>query len=347
LKHATNHIQHRCKTYKNELKLKIELHKTFFFFVIIILFQSCLVLVQTSRVSNELNSSKIYTSDIENFYKAFDLALKDTNNAKRIFKKEYFSKGTKGLKDFYKTKIEDVDKFAKFVVRHKEFYSSIREDISNIDDLKKQIYSNFESFKTIYPDAVFPDVYFVIGKLNSNGTVSKRGLLIGTELLCRTENTNTENWNKDILRISMLRKHIPITVSHELVHFNQSKMEDESTTLLAKSMREGSAEFIAELISGETDGDYSEFKGKEIKIWNDFKNDKNKSIWNTWSSWQNANDKSPRNAGYWTGYLICKAYHEQVKDKNKTVLDILSIQNYDDFYNRSKVDEYVNRNYGK
>jgi hypothetical protein len=36
-------------------------------------------------------------------------------------------------------------------------------------------------------------------------------------------------------------------------------MEDENTTLLAKSIREGSAEFIAELISGETDGEYSEF----------------------------------------------------------------------------------------
>jgi hypothetical protein len=300
-------------------------------------------LVQTSRVSNELNSSKIYTSDIENFYKAFDLALKDTNNAKRIFKKEYFSKGTKGLKDFYKTKIEDVDKFAKFVVRHKEFYSSIREDISNIDDLKERIYSNFDSFKSIYPNAVFPDVYFVIGKFQSNGTISKRGLLIGTEILCRTENTNTENWNKDILRISMLRKHIPITVSHELIHFNQSKMEG-GNTLLSKSMREGSAEFIAELISGETDGDYSEFIGKETEIWNDFKTDKNKSIW---YSWQKSNEQRPKNAGYWTGYLICKAYHEQVKDKNKTVLDILSIQNYDDFYNRSKVDEYVNRNYGK
>ena len=333
--------------YKTELKLKIELHRIAYYLLIICVFQSCTALSQSSKVSKEPLSSKIYTSDIDNFYKAFDLALNDTDIAKRIFKKEYFSKGTKGLKDFYKTKIEDVDKFAKFVIRHKEFYSSIRSDISNIDGLKQEIYSNFESFKKIYPDAVFPDVYFVIGRFNSNGTISKRGLLIGTELLCRTENTNTENWNKDILRISMLRKHIPITVSHELVHFNQSKMEDENTTLLAKSMREGSAEFIAELISGETDGEYSEFNGKEIKIWNDFKKDKNKSIWNSWSSWQNANNKSPKNAGYWTGYLICKAYYEQVKDKNKAVLDILSIQNYNDFYEKSKIEEYINEKYGK
>jgi len=195
--------------------LKINLHKTFYYILLICVFQSCAVFSQSLRVSKEPHSAKIYTSDITNFYKAFDLAINDFVNAKRIFKKEYFYKGTKGLKDFYKTKIKDIDKFAKFVIRHKGFYKSIRKDISNIDDLKRQIYSNFESFKSIYPNAVFPDVYFVVGKFSSNGTISKRGLLIGTEILCRTENTNTKNWNKDILRISMLRKHIPITVSHD------------------------------------------------------------------------------------------------------------------------------------
>lgn len=323
--------------------MKTKRKKIAYYLFIICVFLSCITLSQTSK---DPYSSKIYTSDIDNFYKAFDLVLKDTSNAKNIFKKEYFSKGTKGLKDFYKTKIKDVDKFSKFVIKHKEFYSSIRNDISNIDELKKQIYSNFKSFKSIYPDAVFPDVYFVVGKLNSNGTVSKRGLLIGTEILCRTENTNTKHWNKDILRISMLRKHIPITVSHELVHFNQSKMQ-EGNTLLSKSIREGSAEFIAELISGETDGDYSRFNGNEIRIWNDFKKDKNKSIWNSWSSWQNANDKSPKNGGYWAGYSICKAYYKQVKDKNKAVLEILSIKDYNAFYEKSKTEEYIIEKYGK
>ena len=308
---------------------------------------SPIVVSQPSKVTNQPGSSKIFTTDIDNFYKAFDLALRDTANAKKIFKKEYFSKGTKGLKDFYKTKIEDYDKFSNFVIKHQDFYASIRSDISNIDDLKRQIYSNFESFKNIYPNAVFPDIYFVVGRFSSNGTISKNGLLIGTELLCRTETTNTEHWNKNILRISMLRAHIPVTVSHELVHFNQTKMDDKSTTLLAKSMIEGSAEFIAELICGETDGDYAAFNNKEIEIWNDFRNDKSKSIWNTWSSWQNANDKSPRNAGYWTGYMICKAYYDQVKSKAKAVKDILNIQNYDEFYEKSKVDDYMNELYGK
>lgn len=326
--------------------MKIKLHKIFYLLLIICVFESCKVLSQNSRVSKEPRSSEIYTSDIDNFYIAYDLAVNDTINAKRIFKKEYFSKGTKGLKDFYKIKIKEVDKFAKFVIRHKEFYKSIRNDISDIDDLKEKIYLNFDSFKSIYREAVFPNVYFVIGKFSSNGTISKRGLLIGTEILSRTEKTNTENWNKDILRISMLRKHIPITVSHELVHFNQSNLAGENS-LLAKSIREGSAELIAELISGQTDADYTEFQGMELEIWNDFKNDKSKSIWSTWSDWQQSSDKRPKNAGYWTGYLICKSYYREAKDKEKAISNILSIKDYNAFYKQSNIESYIKEKFGK
>ncbi len=121
-------------------------------------------------------------------------------------------------------------------------------------------------------------------------------------------------------------------------------MKDENT-LLSKSISEGSAEFIAELISGETDGDYSEFKGKEIEIWNDFRNDKNKSAWDSWSSWHQANKKRPKNAGYWTGYLICKAYYKQAKNKEKAINDILSIQDHTFFYEKSNVEKYIKEKY--
>lgn len=326
----------------NQLKIS----KTVYFIFLICRLQSRAIISQTLKVSSEPQASEIYTSDIDNFYTAFDLAMKDTLKAKKIFKKKYFSKGTKGLKDFYKNKIKNYDEFAKFVITHQDFYQSIRADISDLEGIKNEIYVNFESFKRLYPKAVFPDVYFVVGKFSSNGTISKSGLLIGTEIISRTNFTKTENWNKDILRISMLKEHIPVTVSHELVHFNQSQMTNGST-LLAKSLREGSAEFISELISGKTDGDYSEFKGKEVDIWNDFQSDKDKSIWVSWNDWQQAQENRPQNAGYWAGYIICKAYYNQVKDESKAVEDILNIQNYGDFYEKSNVEKYILQHYGK
>ncbi|NME70225.1 gliding motility protein GldB-related protein [Flammeovirga aprica] len=301
-----------------------------------------------SKKSKDPNLSKIHVNDIQNFYLAFDEALKDTLNATKIFKEFYFDKGSKGLKDFYKTKIKSVDKFTKFVLKHQEFYLSIKSDLTNLDDLEEKIRTYFLDFKAIYPNATFPDIYFVIGKFSSNGTVSKNGIIIGTEILCRTPESNTKNWNKDILRISMLRKHIPVTVIHELIHFNQNHMK-KGNTILVSSMREGSAEFIAELICGETDGNYSSFIGKEKEIWNDFKIHKDdKSTWSSWNSWVRQSETRPRNAGYWTSYLICKSYYEQNEfDKQKVVDDILNIKNYEDFYVRSKIEEYIKVNYSK
>ena len=301
------------------------------------LFNSCDLISQKKSTSKNPRASKIYTSDIDNFYRAFDLAIIDTLHANRIFKSEYFSKGTKGLRDFYKSKIRDRDRFTKFVLKHQDFYSSIKQNMLKVNVVKEQVYTNFENFKKIYPEAVFPDIYFVIGRFSSNGTISKRGLLIGAEILSRTEQTNTKKWNKNILRLSMQTSHIPITISHELIHFNQGEMKEDNT-LLAYSIGEGSAEFIAELISGETDGNYEDFVGKEEEILNDFEQEKGKDIW---SSWHKKSEKRPRNAGYWVGYIICKAYYHQVKDKEKAVHDILNIKDYQEFYEKSKVRDYL------
>src|SRR5690606_27759178 len=89
----------------------------------------------------------------------------------------------------------------------------------------------FHSMKRILPEAVFPDVHFVIGRLNTGGTTSARGLLIGAE---------------------MYRSHegIPQIIAHELAHYQQKSILPGQRTLLAQSIMEGSADFVAELVTG-------------------------------------------------------------------------------------------------
>ena len=310
----------------------------FFLVFVLILLQSC----SSAKIYDTPGEPRIITSDIDNSYEAFDQAVVDTAHAERIFTEFYFEKGTKGLQDFYKSKIKSIQEFSDFVLKHKEFYQSIRKDITNLHDLRDQIKENFSEFERLYPDAKFPDVYFLIGSFRSNGTISKNGLLIGTEILSRTPDSDTSSWSDGILKISMNRSHIPITVNHELIHFNQNKMAG-GNTLLWKSMREGSAEFIAELISGETDADFADFHGREIEVWRDFQQDKNK---NTWRSWQQESEQRPRNAGYWAGYMICKAYFEQIGNKEKMIQDLLHVKNYEEFYRKSRVDKYIQENFG-
>ncbi|WP_066832818.1 TPR end-of-group domain-containing protein [Rufibacter ruber] len=292
--------------------------------------------------SENATSSKIITADLENFFKAFELAKKDTTKAPEVFQKHYFEKGTAGLEDFFASKIKNEQAFSKAVLQNHRFYSSIQPTVTKAGDFKKHIYTSFTQFKDLYPKAVFPDVYFVIGSFTSNGTASDNGLLIGTELMSKTPSTSLKNWSDRQKKTVMDFEHIPVTVAHELIHFNQQGMKKENT-LLKYALVEGSAEFLAELVTGKTDGDYSSFHDRELLIWDDFKKD---MYLDKYDEWLNAKEpKRPRNGMYWAGYQICKAYYTQAKDKKQAVADMLNIKDYMNFFVQSKVDEFMRTKY--
>lgn len=295
----------------------------------------------TAQVIPETPGLAISTVDVDNFYGAFETALNDTVNSVRIFDRNYFKKGSKGLKDFYKFKIKDKELFAEKILKEKQFYASIKGELMNIQTFKDTILSDFKNFKNSYPDAVSGNIYFVIGRLNSNGTISKNGLIIGAEVLSRTWE-NSSLWNDELKSWILNFEHIPVTVFHEMIHFNQKGMVRENN-LLSYALAEGSAEFLTELFKKQTDGNYLKFKNRELIIWNDFKKEMYQDVYDNWHD--DYEPVRPMNALYWAGYLICKSYYEQAVDKKQAVYDILNIKNNTDFYNRSNVDEYLNKTY--
>jgi hypothetical protein len=300
-----------------------------------------ILILSIQAYSQKKTDFKIITSDIDNFYISFNLAKNDSVNAIKIFDKYYFKKGTKGLRDFYKFKIKDKQIFSKNVLKGKDFYSSIENDMKQVKIFEDEIMKNFLKFKEIYPKAKFGNVYFVIGRLNSNGTISKNGLIIGSELLSKTEKNST-SWNQELQNWILDFNHIPVTVFHEMIHFNQNGMVKENN-LLSYALREGSAEFLTELFTGKTDGSYISFNNREIKIWEDFEKEMYLDIYD---SWHKSNEPlRPRNALYWIGYIICKSYYEQTENKTQAIYDILNIKNHTKFYNQSKITEYIKNNY--
>ena len=71
------------------------------------------------------SASKIGADNMAmSFYNAFDLARKDSSNAEKLFNDYYFKRGSKGLNDFYKTKIQSTEKFSEFVLAFEDYYQS-------------------------------------------------------------------------------------------------------------------------------------------------------------------------------------------------------------------------------
>ena len=284
---------------------------------------------------------KIIDTDVNNFWLAYDKAEADSARAKEIYQKYYFDKGTVALEFYYENKIKTVANFVKIHNRKRNYYKTCRANTLKAGQMKNQYRQSFINLKKIYPQAIYPPIYFVMGKLNSGGTVSPDGLILAMDHACMSSAVDTSElttWEKkNIKDITEL----PHTVAHELIHYEQKAMASD-TTLLRAAIVEGMADFIGELIAGKNSNERLLIfaRGKETKIWEDFKKEMYLNRAYNWiaNSDQETADK-PADLGYWVGYQICKAYYKEAKNKRQAIYDMLHIKDYKDFLVKSKLEE--------
>lgn len=270
--------------------------------------------------------TELITSDIDHFWAAFDQAQPGLDPA--VFQRLYLDKGSKGIKGFTRNRIQDADHLAAVVRSHARYYASIRESTKKIALMKDSIRKSMIRLKEIYPDAVFPPIYFVIGALNSGGTTSKNGLIIGAEMYGLTPETPMEELGDWLRTVIKPVDQIPYIVAHEVVHFQQKY---DGSNLLSACIKEGSADFIAELISGKHINqhvhDFADPREKEL--WLEFKSRMSGKDFQGWLYSSQAG--RPNDLGYWMGYKIVKAYYDKAADKKKAIDEILHIRDFNQF----------------
>lgn len=290
-------------------------------------------------------NARVVTSDIHNFWKAFDLALEDTANRESIFLKHYFEKSSPGLKDYFSYKIGTISAFVNNQRKKPKFYAAIRENTLRVDLLKDSMYAYFDKLKVLYDDAVFPDIYFMIGRWNSAGTVSDVGLLLGVDQIARTPDIPQDElnlWEKNNFNDF---SQLPTIAMHEQIHFQQSKIKGD-TTLLSYALIEGMADFICELVTGKNPSQrqhvFAATRKKEI--WERFKKEMFLDRAYNWIA--NANQETPdhpADLGYYVGYEICKAYYDQAKNKKKAIKELLEFKDAKTILKKSGYDEMMSK----
>lgn len=244
---------------------------------------------------------KLITSDIALFWNAVDHAPPDSLAA--YLQRDYLDRSSVGVRDFIGGRIMSAEDLAAYVRGHRARYDSVR--AANVDITKAEpgIRAAFRKLKAIYPPAVFPDVYFVIGRFNSGGTSSKHGLLIGAEMY------------RDPSRL-------PAIVAHELIHFQQHY---DSRTLLQGAFAEGSADFVGEMISGAQINNKAHEYGlaHEHELWQEFKPHFEDHSFYPWM-YGTPPDGRPNDLGYFIGYRIAQAYYNRMTDKRRAIRDIIT-----------------------
>jgi hypothetical protein len=295
------------------------------------------LLLTIKEVPKSLNADpakvRFVTEDIHHFWTAYDKAQKDTAHYKAIFLQYYFTPASQGMQDYMAAKVSSIDAFLTHIRSAPQFYAAIRKNTLQADVFKPRFVASFKALKDIYPDALFPDVYFIIGAFTSGGTVTDVGLLLGLNQASQSDDTPVGELSARLQTRMNEVKYLPNLVGHESIHFQQNGMKNDTTTL-SYVIKEGMADFIGELISGDNSNPklYAWAKGKGKQIWHKFTADMYLNRYGNWiaNSQQATADNLP-DQGYWIGYQICKAYYNQAADKKKAVYDMLHIQDYKAF----------------
>src|SRR5437588_7060816 len=181
------------------------------------------------KQNHDPDAAELVFSDIDLFWKAYDSAA--PGNRAEVLRKEYLEKGSWGLKEFTRVRIGSAENLAKAIEKHPKYYASLREPSQKVGSYKDAIRASFHKLKKLYEPAVFPNVYFVIGRMNSGGTVTDKGLLIGVDMYGLSKATAVEElggWHKAVLKPI---EDIPYIVAHELIHYQQKYPKDDSPLL--------------------------------------------------------------------------------------------------------------------
>jgi tetratricopeptide (TPR) repeat protein len=273
------------------------------------------------------NRVEIHTEDVHRFWETWDnLQEKPLKDWPSILTSEYLDAGTEGLREYYLVKCAPPERFAAAVQKRADFYNAIRGTTLRLDLDKATIRDSFSKMKAMYPDAVFPDIYFVIGEMSSGGTSLNSGLILGVELSAKTSETPVDTLN-DWQKANIAGpERLPGVIAHELVHYQQ--IGPGNSTLLTQVMIEGAADFIAartsHLLPNTRVEDYARLH--EAELWKRFAKEKDGTDYKYWLYGDPPVAGIPSDLGYWIGRRICESYYERAADKPEALREIIEMR---------------------
>lgn len=287
------------------------------------------------------DSARIVTEDIDRFWAAYD--------AKHIFPPDalrsmYLDPGTVGLQDFARATFKDAGYLFVAIDKYSEYYESTRASMLRARDLEPEIRDLYARLSQLYPDAIYPDVYFVVGSLRTGGYTSDHGIIIGTEIFGLTLDAPLDklsDWLRTVLRPL---EAVPDVVAHEAIHFQQKYPAD--STLLSTAIQEGVAEYLGQLISADPVQEHYFAYGREheAELWCEFKAEMAGSDKTNWFYQGSRATGRPADLGYFVGHQIAQSFALKIDDEHESAIKMLNIQDVPAFLQKSGYAERFNCN---
>ncbi len=278
----------------------------------------------------------VITSDIDNFWVAYDriTQTKDSAVQYEYLNNLFIEKASPGQRAMMELKRYTPKSYVEVINRYPLFWNSIRANTLRSKTLAAGLKADIAKLKILYPDLKPAKIYFTIGALNSGGTIKDGMVLIGSEIAMTDQHTVSSELPDEYKHLKSYFDGNPIgniafTNVHEYVH-TQQKTTDGST-LLAQSVLEGVAEFVAVKATGKpsTLAAMAYARANDERIKQRFTAQMFNPFAGFWLYSNAANEFNARDLGYYVGYAICEKYYAKTKDKKRSISEMINL-NYND-----------------
>ncbi|MCZ8145964.1 Ig-like domain-containing protein [Flavobacterium sp.] len=281
-----------------------------------------------SCLGQELKT-KIVTSDIDNFWMAYDAIHNTTDSLERIkiIKDRYISNATDGLNGMITAREYEDYEFVEAILKYPKYWNSIRPNTANLTKDREQIEHYFTKLHEIYPKLKPTTIYFPIGVFRSAGTYQGNNVLLGAEFMLANRDADLSELPERVRNgmSAYMPFDIPLIALHEQIHTQQQRWEHLS--IIHRSVAEGLAEFISTLISqrplspGVKFGKQNEKRVLDRYMIEIFRDD---DVGN-WLSSKNQNELEVNDLGYYIGYEVCERYYNKSTDKKQAIKELIEL----------------------
>ncbi len=267
----------------------------------------------------------IETTDVDRFYKVYDAA--DGRPTAEALQHDYLDPGSDGLHELARLRKVTGQSIAEAIAKRPGIYTKARDCVDALPRVRERLVVVLRKLGALYPEARFPPITIAVGRSKPVGVGGRdTGVQIGLEALCATDWINPD-----------IEDRFVGVIAHEYAHVQQAVAfsETDNATVLAASLEEGAAEFVAELTTGSVSYAYLRglTAGREKEIETAFAADADKTDLSNWL--YNSTPEKPADLGYWVGYRIVKSYYQHADDKRQALRDIFEMTDPKEFLAKS------------
>lgn len=278
----------------------------------------------------------VVDADVARFWRAFDAirATPSRTERLRLIRTMYIDPGTPGLHALMSARRYTAEQYVDAIADWPRFWASVRPLTLRSHQAAGALAGDVRRFRSLYPELQPATITYAIGVLRTGGTTVGDKVLIGAELALGDERVDVSELPEPLRsRLGTFFGSRPFANNaqnniHEYVHTQQRETRG---SLLQQTVREGVADFVAELITGRRPAlpVYTYGPAHDEAVRTAFRGAMDGDDYSEWLWNGTANRFGVSDLGYYVGYRIARAYHARAADKRVAIRDLIQLA-YDD-----------------